>query len=79
MATRYYGLLATANPQSPNRANIVGASSGGTLAGSQSVQIVFDDTVFGSAQEGKQRLIAALDAILSELKTAKTWPIDSTS
>jgi hypothetical protein len=62
-----------------NRANIVGAASGGTLTGSQSVQVVFDDTVFTSAQEGKQRLMAALESICNDIETARTWPIDSTT
>jgi hypothetical protein len=79
MATRYIGLLASALVQSPNRANIVGAASGGTLTGSQSVQVVFDDTVFavGNSSEGKQRLLAALEAITSDIEISRTWPIDS--
>lgn len=81
MATRYIGLLASALVQSPNRANIVGASSGGTLTGSQSVQVVFDDTVFavGNSADGKQRLLAALEAIISDIEISRTWPIDSTT
>lgn len=79
MATRYIGLLASALVQSPNRANIVGAASGGTLAGAQSVQIVFDDTVFTSAQEGKQRLINAVNALLDDLASGRTWPVDTTT
>lgn len=77
MATRYIGMTAT-GPQ-VNRGNVIGASSGGTLAGSQKVQLVFDDTVFDSTAEGKQRLLAALEVIEQVIETAKTWPIDSTS
>jgi len=77
VATRYLGTTDTT--ASLVNSNIVGASSGGTLAGSQKVQLVFDDTVFTSAMEGKQRLINAVTVILDRLKSAKTWPIDSTS
>lgn len=77
MADRYIGIVQT-NPQILS-GEVVGASSGGTLAGGQVVQVVFDDTVFTSAQEGKQRLVAAVEFILAKLETAKTWPIDSTS
>ena len=79
MATRYLGILATAQIRSPNRAEIVGAASGGTLAGAQSVQIVFDDTVFTSSAEGKQRLSNAVNSILDALSSGRTWPIDSTT
>lgn len=79
MAVRYIGHLAAALVQSPERDQIVGAATGGTLAGSQDVQVVFDDAVFVSTPEGKQRLLAALDAIEGYIETAKTWPIDSTS
>lgn len=79
MATRYIGHLASAIVQAPIRTQIVGAASGGTLAGSQDVQVVFDDTVFTSTAESKQRLLAAVEAILSVIETAKSWPIDSTS
>jgi hypothetical protein len=78
IATRYIGSTST-QPRGGGAADIVGASSGGTLAGSQKVQLVWDDSVFGSTIEGKQRLIAAVDAILAKLQTAKVWPIDSTS
>lgn len=77
MATRYIGMTAT-GPQL-NRGNVIGAASGGTLAGSQVVQVVFDDTVFGSTLEGKQRLIAALEVIEETIRTAKAWPISSSS
>ena len=77
MATRYIGMTAVA-PQ-VNRSNVIGAASGGTLAGSQKVQVVFDDTVFDSTIEGKQRLIAALECIENRIQVAKTWPIDSSS
>jgi len=77
MATRYIGLGVTDGPQLLN-SDVVGASSCGTLAGSQNVQVVFDDAVFGSGQEDKQRLIASIEFILARVKGAKTWPIDST-
>jgi hypothetical protein len=79
MATRYIGHLAASLVRAPNRADIVGAALGGTLAGSQDVQIVFDDTVFTSAYEGRQRLLAAILAIYNDIETGRSWPIDSTT
>ena len=77
MATRYVGMTTT-GPQLLG-SDVIGASSGGTLAGSQNVQVVFDDTMFTSAQEGKQRLLAAIDVIKKRVEVAKSWPIDSSS
>ena len=77
MATRYIGIN-NVTPQVKGD-QVVGAASGGTLAGSQDVQVVFDDAVFGSAQEAKQRLIAAVEIILARIKSAKAWPITSSS
>jgi len=80
MAIRYYGHLASVGfIRAHNRTDYVGAASGGTLAGSQDVQIVFDDAVFGSGQEAKQRLLAAIESIENGIECAKTWPIDITS
>lgn len=78
MAVRYIGLGVTDGPQFVN-SDVVGASSGGTLTGSQNIQVVFDDAVFGSGPEDKQRLLAALEIIARRIETARTWPIDSTS
>lgn len=78
MATRYYGMPAANNTQLQGNL-VVGASSGGTLAGAQSVQLVWDDTVFDGTPEGKQRLIAAMQIIEARLMSARTYPIDSTS
>lgn len=77
MATRYIGMTAV-YPQI-NRGNVIGAASGGTLAGSQKVQLVFDDSVFDGTLEGKQRLLAALEVIEQVIETAKAWPISSSS
>lgn len=74
MATRYAGIPA-ANKIQAGKAGIVFAASGGTLAGSQSVQVVFDDSVFTSAPEGKQRLVAAIQAIKHAIQTARVWPV----
>jgi len=81
MATRYIGIATPAAgvQAQAGRTNIVGASSGGTLAGSQVVQVVFDDTIFTSSQESKQRLLAQLETIVEAIANARTWPIDSTS
>lgn len=77
MATRYIG--STGESPLVQGSLVIGAASGGTLAGSQKVQVVFDDTIFGSAQEGKQRLIAAVEVILERIKSAREWPISSAS
>ena len=77
MATRYMGMTTT-GPQLLG-SDVIGAASGGTLAGSQNVQVVFDDAVFDSTQEGKQRLLAAMDIIKKRVEVAKSWPIDSSS
>lgn len=77
MATRYIGMTQV-YPQM-GRSVVIGAASGGTLAGSQKVQVVFDDSVFDSTPEGKQRLLAALEAIEAGIETAKEWPISSSS
>jgi len=77
MATRYLGSTTTA-PQLIG-GDVIGAASGGTLAGSQTVQVVFDDAVYGSSQEGKQRLLAAVEAIRDRLANAREWPITSSS
>lgn len=80
MATRYVGqvLPAVGVQVQAGRLNVVAAASGGTLAGSQVAQLVFDDTVF-VGQEGKQRLLALLESIQSFVETARSWPIDTTS
>jgi hypothetical protein len=77
MATRYIGIVSE-NPQ-VGRAQVVGAASGGTLAGGQVVQVVFNDAIFTSAQEGKQRLLAALEAIEQAIELARAWPISTSS
>ncbi len=77
MATRYMGMTQT-GPQL-NRGNVIGAASGGTLAGAQVVQVVFDDSVFDGTLEGKQRLLAALEVIEQAIETARVWPLTSSS
>ena len=77
MATRYIGLT-QGNPQVEGGL-VVGAASGGTLAGSQDVQVVFDDSIYGSDWESKQALLAAVEIILDRIASAKSWPIDVTS
>lgn len=75
-ATRYIGIV-TPHPQVLS-GEVVGAASGGTLAGGQVVQVVYDDGTFTSAAEGKQRLLAALDYITKRIEASKVWPIDNT-
>ncbi|MGH8596738.1 MAG: hypothetical protein ACREXT_08785 [Gammaproteobacteria bacterium] len=80
MATRYMGIVG-GYPQLTD-SNVVGAAAGGTLAGGQSVQVVFDDAVFvtgGNLTDGKQRLLDALKLIYIRIQNAKTWPISSSS
>lgn len=72
MASRYLGSTSLF-PRT--KADMVGAASGGTLAGSQTVQIVFDDVVYGATNEGKERLINAVMAIEATLKSVKSWPL----
>jgi hypothetical protein len=83
MAVRYAGFIDTAAGAQfqAGRAQVVAAASGGTLAGSQIVQIVFDDTKFSNANGdvGKQKLICAVQEILAFLTAARSWPIDTTS
>lgn len=60
--------------------SVVFAASGGTLDVSNVVQLNFDDSVFVmTTQEGKQRLIAAIELIKRRVETAKVWPITSAS
>ena len=74
MATRYIGMTVSDGPQLVG-GDVIGAASGGTLAGSQVVQVVFDDDVYTSAQEGKQQLLSALAIIVKRIETAKNWPV----
>lgn len=78
MATRYIGITSAAGPKVLG-SDVIGAASGGTLAGSQNVQVVFDDTIYTSTPEGKQRLLAALEVIEQRIEAAKVWPISSSS
>jgi len=77
MASRYM-FSASERPSNPN--DFTGAATGGTITGSSgTVELVFDDTVYGSTNEGKMRLIAALDALKAKIQSAKVWPITSSS
>ncbi len=78
MATRYAGIVAADGPQLVG-SDVVFAASGGTLSGSQTAQVVFDDAVYGSTLEGKQRLLAALDLIKKRIENAKVWPVTTSS
>lgn len=77
MATRYAGIADTDGIQVTEN-SVVFAASGGTLDASNVVQLNFDDTVF-TGQEGKQRLLAAIDLIKARVATAKVWPVTSSS
>lgn len=78
MATRYIGIAASDGIQVVN-SDVIGAASGGTLSGAQNVQVVFDDAVYDSTLEGKQRLAAAIELIRDRIATAREWPITSSS
>ncbi len=78
MAIRYFGIAASDGVQVVG-SDVVGAASGGTLTGSQNVQIVYDDAVYESTPEGKQRLLAAIKLIEDRISTARVWPITSAS
>lgn len=52
--------------------------AGGTLDNSSVVQLNWDDAVF-VGQEGKQRLLAAIDLIRLRVATAKQFPVAATS
>lgn len=77
MATRFAGIAATDGIQVQGN-DVVFAASGGTLDASNVVQLNFDDTVF-TGQEGKQRLLAAIDLIKHRVASAKVWPVTSSS
>lgn len=77
MATRYAGIADTDGIQVTEN-SVVFAALGGTLDASNVVQLNFDDTVF-TGQEGKQRLLAAIDLIKARVATAKVWPVTSSS
>jgi len=76
MTVRYIGTADTGSVLADG--DVVGAASGGTLAGGQLLQVVFDDATY-TGQEGKQRLLNNLIRIVARIEQAKTWPIDSTS
>jgi hypothetical protein len=83
MAVRYIGMTLAAATTGPiaGRSQVIGASSGGTLAGSQVVQVVYDDTVFatGNSSDAKQRLINALESIIEAINMARVFPVDTTT
>lgn len=61
------------NPQSPD--DIAISTSGGTLDGSNVVQLNYNDASF-TGSEGKTRLILAVEHILDKLQEPDvTWPI----
>lgn len=77
MATRGAGIAATDGIQAVD-GDVVFFASGGTLDSSNVVQVNFDDAVF-VGQEGKQRLVAALELISRRIQAAKVWPPTSSS
>lgn len=78
MAVRFAGIADTDGIQLTED-SVVFAASGGTLDASNLVQLNFDDTVFTSAPEGKQRLAAAVKFLLERIENAKVWPVTSAS
>lgn len=59
--------------------SVVFFTGSGTLDSSNLVQVNFDTTAFGSAPEGKQRLVAALELIVRRIQAAKVWPVSTAS
>jgi len=78
MADRYIFSASEAPQSAPS--DFTGAATGGTLTGaSATVELVFDDAIYGATNEGKQRLVVAVKGILAKLESAKVWPITSSS
>lgn len=77
MAVRGAGIADTDGIQMTED-SVVFFASGGTLDSSNLVQVNFDDSVF-TGQEGKQRLVAALELITRRVQMAKIWPVTSSS
>jgi hypothetical protein len=76
MATRSLGSTSL-RPSNPD--HFLGDVAGATLDNSWTVQLNFDDAVYGATNEGKQRLICAAMALVEKLKSAKSWPIGAGS
>lgn len=71
MATASFGVTKI-DPRKPS--DVAFAATGGTLDGSNVLQVNYDDTVF-TAAEGKERLILALRQIQLRLESGDlTWP-----
>ena len=78
MATASFGIAATDGIQIVN-SDVLADIAGGTLDNSNVVQLNYDDAVFDSTMEGKQRLVAAIRLILARVETARLWPITAAS
>lgn len=79
MASRYI-FTASARANVADESAYVGAASGGTITGaSGTVELVFDDAVYGATREGRMQLIEQVEMILNRLKTTTVWPITSAS
>jgi hypothetical protein len=70
-------MAVTDGPQDVN-SDVVFFTGSGTLDSSNLVQINFDTVVF-AGQEGKQRLLASLELMVSRIETARLWPVTSAS
>ena len=77
MAVASAQIAATDGIQIAN-ADVLFDVTGGTLDNSSVCQFNWDDAVF-VGQEGKQRLVAALDLIRLRLMTAKQFPVEAGS
>jgi hypothetical protein len=76
MATRSLGSTSL-RPRNPT--DFLGDVAGATLDNSWTVQLNFDDAVYGATNEGKQRLITALMALTDKIMSVKSWPIGPAS
>jgi hypothetical protein len=78
MATASFQIAATDGIQLVGN-DVVADIAGGTLDNSSVVQLNYDDAVFGSSMEGKQRLLAAIELIKNRVASARLWPITAAS
>jgi hypothetical protein len=78
MADRY--IFATSSAPTANADEWTSVATGGSPQGSSAtIELVFDDAIFGATTEGKQRLIAAIDGLKAKVQSLRKWPLVATS
>ncbi len=78
MAVASIQITATSGPK-VNTDHVLFDVTGGTLDNSSVCQFNWNDAVFGTPMEEKQRLLAHLDIIRDRLASARVWPITANS